>query len=83
MLNLILAAAMHAKERRQKVMASVQQPNAGTPKLVEDKTLFDMAPGPFVEGMGACIRAGAQIVGGCCGTTPDHIKALHEFIETM
>ncbi len=60
----------------------IAQPNAGQPKLVGDKTIFDMAAGPFVEGMAACIHAGARIVGGCCGTTPDHIRALHEFIKT-
>lgn len=35
------------------------------------------APQAVVE----CIRAGAQIVGGCCGTSPDHIQAVHERIQ--
>ena len=61
----------------------VAQPNAGRPKLVEGKTVFEMAPGPFAEGIAACIEAGARIVGGCCGTTPRHIKAVHRLIETM
>lgn len=59
------------------------QPNAGKPKLAGDKTIFDMAPGPFAEGIARCIRAGAQIVGGCCGTGPDHIRAVAEMIRTM
>ena len=61
----------------------VAQPNAGRPKLVEGKTVFAMAPGAFAEGIAACIEAGARIVGGCCGTTPRHIKAVHKLIETM
>jgi 5-methyltetrahydrofolate--homocysteine methyltransferase len=59
------------------------QPNAGKPRLVGDKTVFDMAPGPFAEGIAECIRAGAQIVGGCCGTGPEHILAVAEMIRAM
>ncbi len=52
------------------------QPNAGKPRLVEGRTVFDMDPEQFARGMAECIRAGATIVGGCCGTTPAHIRAL-------
>jgi 5-methyltetrahydrofolate--homocysteine methyltransferase len=61
----------------------VAQPNAGRPQLVEDRTVFDMEPAAFSEGVAACIRAGAQIVGGCCGTTPEHIRAVHERIGSL
>jgi len=54
------------------------QPNAGKPQLVDDKTVFDMEPAEFSRGVAECIRAGAQIVGGCCGTTPEHIRAVYE-----
>ena len=57
------------------------QPNAGRPRLVEDKTVFEMAPAPFAEGIAACRRAGARLVGGCCGTTPEHIRAVAEMLE--
>ncbi len=59
------------------------QPNAGRPRLVGEETVFDMAPGPFAEGIAECIRAGARIVGGCCGTSPAHIRAVAEMIQTM
>ena len=59
------------------------QPNAGKPQLIEEKTVFDMEPAVFAEGVAECIRAGAQIVGGCCGTTPEHIRAIHERIRDM
>ena len=61
----------------------VVQPNAGKPRLVGDKTVFDMAAGPFAEGVAACIEAGARIVGGCCGTGPEHIKAVGAVIKGM
>ena len=57
------------------------QPNAGKPKLVENKTIFEMAPEPFAKGIKDCISAGAKIVGGCCGTTPEHIRAVAELIK--
>jgi len=52
------------------------QPNAGKPKLVDNQTVFEMAPVPFAAGIAKCLRAGARLVGGCCGTTPEHIRAV-------
>jgi 5-methyltetrahydrofolate--homocysteine methyltransferase len=52
------------------------QPNAGKPKLVDDKTVFEMTPTAFAAGIAECLRAGARIVGGCCGTTPEHIRTV-------
>ena len=52
------------------------QPNAGKPKLDGDKTIFEMNPAKFAAGIEKCLRAGANIVGGCCGTTPEHIRAV-------
>ncbi len=57
------------------------QPNAGRPKLIGDKTVFDMAPATFVTGIAECIRAGARLVGGCCGTSPEHIQAVANMLE--
>jgi 5-methyltetrahydrofolate--homocysteine methyltransferase len=52
------------------------QPNAGKPKLVGSETVFEMAPASFAAGMAECVQAGARLVGGCCGTSPEHIRAL-------
>ena len=57
------------------------QPNAGKPNLVDGRTVFDMAPQPFAEGIAECLQAGANIVGGCCGTTPEHIRAVAGLIN--
>ncbi len=59
----------------------IAQPNAGKPRLVEDKTLFDMAPEPFAAGIAECLGAGARLVGGCCGTSPEHIRAVAGILE--
>ncbi|MBP7050806.1 MAG: homocysteine S-methyltransferase family protein [Phycisphaerae bacterium] len=58
------------------------QPNAGRPQLIGDKTVFDMVPEPFAEGVAECVRAGATIVGGCCGTTPAHIEAVRRRLRS-
>ncbi len=52
------------------------KPNAGMPKLVDGKTVYDMTPEDFAKAMARLVEEGASIVGGCCGTTPKHIKAL-------
>ena len=57
------------------------QPNAGKPRLVEDKTVFDMAPAQFAEGIMECRRAGAKLVGGCCGTTPEHTRVVADSLQ--
>jgi 5-methyltetrahydrofolate--homocysteine methyltransferase len=59
------------------------QPNAGKPKLIEDKTIFDMSPELFATGISECINAGAKIVGGCCGTTPEHIKTVAGMLKKL
>ncbi len=52
------------------------QPNAGKPKLVGDKTVYDMSPEEFAKGVMECIKSGASLVGGCCGTTLEHMEAV-------
>jgi 5-methyltetrahydrofolate--homocysteine methyltransferase len=56
------------------------QPNAGKPKL-EGGKVFYMEPELFATETLECYKAGASIIGGCCGTSPAHIKALAELIS--
>lgn len=56
----------------------VAKPNAGMPVIDDEgRAVYPMEPVAFGESMKRLIAAGASIVGGCCGTTPDHIAALH------
>jgi 5-methyltetrahydrofolate--homocysteine methyltransferase len=57
------------------------QPNAGQPRLEDGRAVYDMGGGAFAEGMKDVIRAGASIVGGCCGTGPEHIRALSALVH--
>ena len=52
------------------------EPNAGKPELVEDKAVYNVSPEDFATAVEKIYSAGAEIIGGCCGTTPAHIKAL-------
>ncbi len=54
----------------------IVKPNAGMPKLVGGQTLFPETPDEFAAHVAALVAAGASIVGGCCGTTPAHIRAV-------
>lgn len=53
-------------------------PNAGLPRSENGKTVYDVGPEAFAEDMEEIINMGAWMAGGCCGTTPAHIKALTE-----
>ncbi|MDE6945326.1 MAG: dihydropteroate synthase, partial [Lachnospiraceae bacterium] len=62
----------------------IAKPNAGLPSLDQNgNTVYDMEPAAFGESMKRIVEAGALIVGGCCGTTPAHIRALKEAVGTM
>ncbi len=52
------------------------KPNAGLPKVVDGKTVYDVLPDEFAEDVAAMLAKGVRIAGGCCGTTPDYIRAL-------
>lgn len=57
------------------------KPNAGLPKLVDGKTLYDMGAQQFAKEMKEIVQIGASIVGGCCGTTPEYIRLLKEEVK--
>lgn len=59
------------------------KPNAGLPELVDGETVYRMTPEEFAETGAALVEAGAAIVGGCCGTTPEHIAALTAKVKGM
>lgn len=54
----------------------ILKPNAGLPKAVNGKTVYDVEPEEFAQDVAALINKGVRIAGGCCGTTPEYISAL-------
>ncbi len=51
------------------------KPNAGLPRDVDGKTVFDVLPEEFSDDVAELVKKGVRIIGGCCGTTPDYIRA--------
>lgn len=62
----------------------IAKPNAGLPSLDgEGNTVYDMEAEAFGRHMKEIVKAGAAVVGGCCGTTPDYIRVLKESVSDM
>lgn len=56
----------------------IVKPNAGLPKQRDGETVFDVEPDAFAQTMRKIAGSGAAVIGGCCGTTPEHIRAMTE-----
>jgi 5-methyltetrahydrofolate--homocysteine methyltransferase len=52
------------------------QPNAGRPRLVDTNIVYDETPEEMAPGVIPLLQAGANIIGACCGSTPEHIRAF-------
>ena len=61
----------------------ILKPNAGMPRSEDGRTVYDIMPDHFAEICAALNREGVSIVGGCCGTTPDYIKALRSAVSSF
>lgn len=59
------------------------QANAGLPRLEESNTIYDMTPERMGTYVSSLINAGASVLGGCCGTTPEHIKIFSKELEML
>jgi 5-methyltetrahydrofolate--homocysteine methyltransferase len=59
------------------------QPNAGQPKLVNMQVVYDETPDQMVPGVVPLLEAGVGIIGACCGSTPDHIRAFRQTMDAF
>lgn len=59
------------------------KPNAGLPKSGESGTYFDVDADEFAQELKASVERGVRIVGGCCGTTPEYIRKVHELTRDI
>jgi 5-methyltetrahydrofolate--homocysteine methyltransferase len=57
------------------------QPNAGKPRLENMKVIYDESPEQMVKGLPALLETGVNIVGACCGSSPDHIRAFRPVMD--
>ncbi len=57
------------------------KPNAGLPRMTGDSSVYDVTPDQLGEAARGYVQAGARVVGGCCGSTPAHVRAIVEAIK--
>ena len=61
----------------------ILKPNAGLPRVVGDKTVYDVTPDDFAVEVAALVEQGVRAVGGCCGTTPEYIAATTRAVANI
>ena len=61
----------------------IANPNAGLPKVEDGKTVFEVDAAEFAKEMEELVKAGARVLGGCCGTTPAHIGEMIKMVSAM
>jgi 5-methyltetrahydrofolate--homocysteine methyltransferase len=77
-------AAMVAKQYRASCQLPVMvQPNAGLPVLENMKAVYKQLPADMAAGVPEVIAAGANIIGSCCGSTPEHTRAIRGVVEEL
>ncbi len=70
------------REMRRFATAPVMiQSNAGLPQLFDGEIIYPETPQLFTEQAGILLDLGVRIIGGCCGTTPDHIRAIRKVVD--
>jgi 5-methyltetrahydrofolate--homocysteine methyltransferase len=80
-----MGRARDAVERYKRVISLpvMVQPNAGKPQLINMKVVYDETPEQMVKGLIPLLQAGANIVGSCCGSTPEHIRAFRKVMDAF
>jgi 5-methyltetrahydrofolate--homocysteine methyltransferase len=76
-----MAARIVARYRAACGLPVMVQPNAGQPVLEDMKVVYKETPEEMGTGLPALLDAGPRIVGGCCGSTPAHIRRFREILD--
>jgi 5-methyltetrahydrofolate--homocysteine methyltransferase len=76
-------AAKVARLYRQKCKLPIMvQPNAGLPVLENGQAVYKQSPAEMANGVGGALEAGANIIGSCCGSTPEHTRAIRQALDS-
>ena len=79
--DMAMAARIVKRYRAACGLPVMAQPNAGQPVLEDMKVVYKETPEQMASGLDAVLEAGARIVGGCCGSTPAHIRSLRAVLD--
>jgi 5-methyltetrahydrofolate--homocysteine methyltransferase len=78
-----LAADVVRRYRAISGLPIMAQPNAGDPELINFEVVYHETPEHMAAGVPSLLAAGANIIGGCCGSTPDHIRLFRQVIDAQ
>jgi 5-methyltetrahydrofolate--homocysteine methyltransferase len=79
--DMAMAARIAARYRSACGLPVMAQPNAGQPVLEDMQVVYKETPEQMGAGLPGLVAAGARIVGGCCGSTPDHIRRFRQILD--
>jgi len=77
--SLFIELVKEIKAHTEKPVAA--KPNAGKPVLTDEKITYEQSIGEFIKDVPLLLQNGANLIGGCCGTTPAHIAAIHQLLN--
>jgi 5-methyltetrahydrofolate--homocysteine methyltransferase len=80
-IDMAMAAAVVRRYRAACGLPTMAQPNAGQPVLEDFKVVYRETPDEMGSGLPELLAAGVRIVGGCCGSTPDHIRSFRKILD--
>ncbi|UCF18982.1 MAG: homocysteine S-methyltransferase family protein [Gemmatimonadota bacterium] len=80
-INMAAAAVVLRRFRNVSPLPTMAQPNAGRPELENFRAVYKESPQDMALGLRDVLDAGARVVGGCCGTTPDHIRRFRAIVN--
>jgi len=72
----VVERAIRAMKTARSHVPLLAKPNAGLPQLIDGKLSYSVSPEELAAFAGRMTRLGAAVIGGCCGTTPEHIRAM-------
>jgi 5-methyltetrahydrofolate--homocysteine methyltransferase len=79
--DMSMAADVVRRYRSVSGLPVMAQPNAGQPVLENMQVVYKETPEQMAAGLPALLDAGARIVGGCCGSTPAHLRRLRQILD--
>ena len=81
-MDIIHAARVVTRYRQTTDRPVMAQPNAGSPVMQEGRIIYKQTPEELAAGLHGLLHSGAQIVGACCGSTPEHIRAMRPIVDS-
>jgi 5-methyltetrahydrofolate--homocysteine methyltransferase len=69
--------------RRHSTLPLIIQPNAGLPEIKEGRPVYGETPEYMADRAGGLVALGVSVIGGCCGTTPEHTQAIRKVVDEL